>query len=223
MLDRSVFKRLKLKKRWIDALVGVSDLPEFKTKLNQILSRKDSTVRSELISIAGPAERRFKKEKRHADFKKRGYSVECVSRKNRIPYVFSVGLSNRVGYELILSYPGNPTVMEDVVEHVCEAAVVGVGKAQLVPDKVSTIPDINVNGEPLRFVIRKKEEANRVIRHKAPVMASRRYVQQKPNQVYQILMGDCNNLLPGEDGYEETHVQDLFCTAHQQSLAYDAH
>lgn len=222
MLNRSVFEKLNLKKRWIEALVGVSDLPEFKAKLNNILSRKDSNVRSELISLAGPAERRFKKEKRHLDFKRRGYSVETVDRRNQIPYAFSVGLSNRVGYELILSYPGSPSQLEAVVEMVSRSAIDGVGARQLIPYEVATLPSIAVNGEPLRFVINKKAEPGRVVRHKAPVMASRRYVQYKPKHIYQILIGDENNLLPGEDGYESTRVQDLFYTKHQLSVVKQA-
>lgn len=53
-------------------------------------------------------------------------------------------------------------------------------------------------------------------------MASRRYVQYKPKHIYQILIGDENNLLPGEDGYESTRVQDLFYTKHQLSVVKQA-
>lgn len=217
VLNHVVFEKLNLKKRWVDALVGVSDLPEFKAKLTTILSRKDSNVRSDLISLAGPAERRLKKEKRHLAFKQRGYSVEIVDRRNQIPYAFSVGLSNRIGYELILSYPGDPSQLEAVVEMVSRTAIVGVGTRRLIPNEVATLPDISVKGEPLRFVINKKTEPGRVVRHKAPVMSSRRYVQRKPKHIYQILIGDENNLLPGEDGYNEAFTQNLH---HPEDRAY---
>lgn len=124
-----------------------------------------------------------------------------------VPYSYTVGLSPPVGFEIIGRGLIPSDLMESLINEMGQRALAG---EYMTGERGSYLHEIN--GEPHRLILKRVEDTDHALDHLLLLAGSIRFVPTRPKQIYQLYIGDCNNLLPGEDRYDNTLLQELYPT-----------
>lgn len=112
-------------------------------------------------------------------------------------FVYTVGLTAKTGYEFIMVNPPTSNV-EDLMNTICEGVIEG----SITPQTVFTTDGYTIGQQLARFKLVELQmdsaTASMVLDRRGEVV-----------QIYQVWMGDKNNILPDEPGYDTTFVQTL--------------
>lgn len=122
-----------------------------------------------------------------------------------VPYSYTIGLSAFVGYEIIGRGLIPSDLMESLINEMGQRAVAG---EYMTGVRGSRLNDIN--GESHRLILNRVEDTENALDHLLLLAGSVVFVPDRPKQVYQLYVGDCDNRLPGEDGYNNVLLQELY-------------
>lgn len=111
-------------------------------------------------------------------------------------FIYTVGLSLKLGYELIAVQVPDGDLMNDV----CRQLISG----DIAVGQVHETDEYTVDTKPLRFVVRDLGINTKTASH-----VTFRLPEIPVTDVKQLLIGDPNNRLPGEEGHDERFVQTL--------------
>lgn len=160
------------------------------------LADKSITTQDKLIVIF----RGIIKSKRKEDVSKHGFSIQMVSGNPGDKwgtYGYTVGLSGSAGYELVV-VNGGP-IAANILSSLSKQAL----DKSLELDKILTLLDFKVvDGGGLRVVIKD-------IDLDSPTANGCLGKIGNVTNIKQIFLGDSNNILPGEGGYDTGFVQTL--------------
>jgi len=147
--------------------------------------------------------------KTNQNVRKKGYTIKSVfdNEPDAIQWSHTIGLSEKFGFEFLIANNRAVTMNAGVLDYIAnvqmnhtDIPVEETGEWKY-PEEFT--PGYVVGGASLRVQFRKVPPQNVVRDLQA-------WDLRNVNGVYLILMGDKNNLLPGEEGYDETFKQPFF-------------
>jgi len=131
------------------------------------------------------------------------YTVQMVDAP--VPFVYTLGLSAHAGFEIISRGLIPAVLMAAIVREVGDRIK---NKEDVFNDLTSYVQTLN--NRPLRLRLDRVFDPDYLIKNVA-LMASRRVFIPDPDfRFYQLLIGDDANVLPGESGYDNQLIQDLY-------------
>ena len=132
---------------------------------------------------------------------KGGFTVQCVTSDPAL--VYTVGLSIDTGIELACQASIDMKILYQVVN---EAALV-IKEKGLVEEMVSA--QYKVGEENLRVKLVLVENKDKLVDNVTLGMGNSKWLDKRPESIYQVFVGDEGNKLPGEEGYNERFVQEF--------------
>ena len=130
-----------------------------------------------------------------------GYTVQVILSDPSL--VYTVGLSVTSGVELAYQANMSTEFMSSIVNELAQ----DIQEHGLVTETTSKL--YLAGEEELRVKLVLVEDKDNLIDKVTLGMGNPLWLIEKPDKVYQVLTGDERNLLPGEDGYDETFSQDF--------------
>lgn len=123
-----------------------------------------------------------------------GYAIQPIFCENKPAYAYTIGLSNEVGFELFAHAGGDPSLLATVVRHYAELA-----------KRHEHIEHERNDSAAMRH--RPKQGVRTLAVPVETLVAKQDFLRQtfgEPvKRVYQILIADADNRLPGESGYDK--------------------
>ena len=132
---------------------------------------------------------------------KNGYTVTVVGGERATAY--TVGLSVSEGYELVTQSNIAGKVLGIVIN-----AVVGELRDSGFEENL-TLKTFNINNTEARCKLVEVKDVEWLGENITYGMFNSDWLETKPTKVYQVLLGDKNNILPGENGYDVSFEQTL--------------
>lgn len=132
---------------------------------------------------------------------KHGYTVTMVTGER--PTAYTVGLSVSEGYELVTQ----SNIHGKVAGVVINAVVDELRKSGF--SENFTLKNFNINNTEARCRLVEIEDLEWLGTQVTFGMFNPEWLKVKPTKVYQVLLGDKNNILPDEDGYDTSFDQTL--------------
>lgn len=192
----------------VETLEQAHQHPEFSAAIDTALSLHESGVGDpdvimdtlmEIIVVTNTARLKVEHDQRVAQG---GFTVQGVHAE--VSYAYTVGLTSLYGLELVLRCPADASTLGAVVNCVAERL-----KTQPMPETVFELEEFHIGGKPMRVKLMVCEDVPKLIESVATGLGNPEYMALPPEHVYQILIADAGNLLPGEDGYNQAFNQDL--------------
>lgn len=192
----------------IETLGHAHQHPEFSAVIDTALSLHESGAGDsvavtdtlmEIIVVTNTARLKVEHEQRVAQG---GFTVQGVH--TEVSYAYTVGLTSLCGLELIVRCHADAQTLGAVVNVVAERL-----KTQPLPETVFELEEFHIGGKPMRVKLMVCEDVPKLIESVATGLGNPEYMALPPEHVYQILIADAGNLLPGEDGYNQAFNQDL--------------
>lgn len=125
------------------------------------------------------------------------------------PFVYTVGLSLTLGYELIIRVP---MLVQDM-GRVLNAAIEFL-KTHPDPDGEFSIDAFTICNSPMRLKTVVCDDLPRVLNELALMANNPVYLSIPPTEIRQLVMADSDNRLPGEYACNEDFTQELFPIEH---------
>lgn len=130
------------------------------------------------------------------------YTVQVVT--SDPPLVYTAGLSLTSGIELAYQTNMDIRFMSDIVNGLAK----GIKENGLLEETTSK-QYLTGEEKDLRIKLVLVEEKDKLIDKLTLGMGNPNWLPNRPDKVYQVLVGDERNILPGEEGYDETFLQDF--------------
>lgn len=131
-----------------------------------------------------------------AAIEEHGYSVQPILAGDKPAYAYTIGLTGLVGFELFANAGSDPGILAHVVSHYAELA-----------KRHEHIEHERNDAAAMRN--RPKQGIRTLAVPVEPMVAKQVFLKQtfgeEPKRVYQILIADSDNRLPGESGYDSTN------------------
>lgn len=152
--------------------------------------------------------REFNKKADEETVERQGFSVSNVfSNDPNDPirqFSYSIHLSKKLGYDVTVLNAGN--VSGHLLSDICTTLIKDdVKDPTKLPPMTSDVAAINVNGvrQDVRFAFRTISPDSETFKN---MLGS---INAGMTLAYQIVIGDKNNILPGEEGYDESFIQTM--------------